>query len=121
MAERLSLWNAAIIRHAAVDAVRKLNPKVMVKNPVMLVVEIGCVLTTFLLLQGLLDHDGSVAFNLQITLWLWFTVLFANFAEALAEGRSRAQASTLRDMRQLVIAHKLTDTTLAARDTTPFG
>jgi potassium-transporting ATPase ATP-binding subunit len=107
MAERLSLWNSAIIRQAAVDAFRKLNPKVMVKNPVMLVVEVGSVLTTFLLLQGLINHDGSFAFNLQITLWLWFTVLFANFAEAMAEGRGKAQADTLRKAKGETIAVRL--------------
>ena len=107
MAERLSLWNPAIIRQAAVDSFRKLNPRAMVKNPVMLVVEIGCVLTTFLLLQGILDHEGSFAFNLQITLWLWFTVLFANFAEAMAEGRGKAQADTLRKAKGETVAVRL--------------
>jgi K+-transporting ATPase ATPase B chain len=107
MAERLSLWNPAIIRQAAVDSFRKLNPRAMVKNPVMLVVEIGCVLTTFLLLQGMLDHEGSFAFNLQITLWLWFTVLFANFAEAMAEGRGKAQADTLRKAKGETVAVRL--------------
>src|SRR6201995_988025 len=96
MAERQSLWNPAILRQSAVDSFRKLDPRLMVKNPVMLVVEIGSVLTTALLIQGVLTHQGSFAFNLQITLWLWFTVLFANFAEAMAEGRGKAQADTLR-------------------------
>ena len=84
------------MRQAALDSFRKLDPRLMVKNPVMLVVEIGSVLTTILLIQGVLGHNGSLAFNLQITLWLWFTVLFANFAEAMAEGRGKAQADTLR-------------------------
>jgi K+-transporting ATPase ATPase B chain len=96
MAEKQSLWNPAILRQSAVDSIRKLDPRLMVKNPVMLVVEIGSVLTTILLIQGVLTHQGSFAFNLQITLWLWFTVLFANFAEAMAEGRGKAQADTLR-------------------------
>jgi K+-transporting ATPase ATPase B chain len=96
MAEKQSLWNPAILRQAAIDSFRKLDPRLMVKNPVMLVVEIGSVLTTILLIQGVLGHQGSFAFNLQITLWLWFTVLFANFAEAMAEGRGKAQADTLR-------------------------
>ena len=82
--------------NAALDSFRKLDPRLMVKNPVMLVVEIGSVLTTVLLIQGVVHHQGSFAFNLQITLWLWFTVLFANFAEAMAEGRGKAQADTLR-------------------------
>jgi potassium-transporting ATPase ATP-binding subunit len=96
MAEKLSLWNPAILRQAALGSVRKLDPRLMIKNPVMLVVEIGSVLTTILLIQGVLGHKGGFAFNLQITLWLWFTVLFANFAEAMAEGRGKAQADTLR-------------------------
>jgi potassium-transporting ATPase ATP-binding subunit len=96
MAEKQSLWNPAILRQSALDSFRKLDPRLMVKNPVMLVVEIGSVLTTVLLIQGLVQHQGSFAFNLQITLWLWFTVLFANFAEAMAEGRGKAQADTLR-------------------------
>ena len=96
MAERISLWNPAIMRQAAWDALRKLDPRLMVKNPVMLVVEAGSVLTTGLLIQGVLQHKADFAFNLQITLWLWFTVLFANFAEAMAEGRGKAQADTLR-------------------------
>jgi K+-transporting ATPase ATPase B chain len=96
MAEKQSLWNPAILRQAALGSFRKLDPRLMVKNPVMLVVEIGSVLTSILLVQGVLGHNGSFAFNLQITLWLWFTVLFANFAEAMAEGRGKAQADTLR-------------------------
>src|ERR1700748_2773230 len=96
MAEKQSLWNPAILRQSALDSFRKLDPRLMVKNPVMLVVEIGSVLTTALLIQGLVQHQGSFAFNLQITLWLWFTVLFANFAEAMAEGRGKAHAGTLR-------------------------
>jgi potassium-transporting ATPase ATP-binding subunit len=96
MAEKQSLWNPAILRQSALDSFRKLDPRLMVKNPVMLVVEIGSVLTSALLIQGVLTHQGSFAFNLQITLWLWFTVLFANFAEAMAEGRGKAQADTLR-------------------------
>jgi potassium-transporting ATPase ATP-binding subunit len=96
MAEKQSLWNPAILRQSALDSFRKLDPRLMVKNPVMLVVEIGSVLTSALLIQGVVQHQGSFAFNLQITLWLWFTVLFANFAEAMAEGRGKAQADTLR-------------------------
>src|ERR1700723_3741822 len=96
MAEKQSLWTPAILRQSALDSFRKLDPRLMVKNPVMLVVEIGSVLTSVLLIQGVVTHQGSFAFNLQITLWLWFTVLFANFAEAMAEGRGKAQADTLR-------------------------
>src|ERR1700759_4121176 len=107
MAERQSLWNPAILRQSAVDSFRKLDPRLMVKNPVMLVVEIGSVLTSVLLIQGLITHQGSFAFNLQITLWLWFTVLFANFAKAMAEGRGKAQADTLRKARAETQANKL--------------
>src|SRR5260370_19832809 len=93
MAEKKSksLWDAKIIRRALVDAVVKLDPRTMMKNPVMFVVEVGSVVTTALLFR----EKQSFAFNVQITLWLWFTVLFANFAEAMAAGRGNAQANTL--------------------------
>ena len=91
-----SLWDTNIIRRALVDALVKLNPRIMMKNPVMFVVEIGSVITSIYLGRDLLTHHGSFRFDLQITLWLWFTVLFANFAEAMAEGRGKAQADTLR-------------------------
>ncbi|MGO9826351.1 MAG: potassium-transporting ATPase subunit KdpB [Terriglobales bacterium] len=105
MAEKKSksLWDAKIIRRALVDAVVKLDPRTMMKNPVMFVVEVGSVVTTLLLLQ----KTQSFAFNLQITLWLWFTVLFANFAEAMAEGRGKAQADTLRKARSETEAKRL--------------
>src|SRR3981189_2195722 len=98
-----SLWDAKIIRRALVDAVVKLDPRTMMKNPVMFVVEVGSVLTTVLLFR----EKQSFAFNLQITLWLWFTVLFANFAEAMAEGRGKAQADTLRKARSETVAKRL--------------
>ena len=107
MAEKQSLWNPAILRQAAFDSFRKLDPRLMVKNPVMLVVEIGSVLTSGLLVQGVIKHQRSFAFNLQITLWLWFTVLFANFAEAMAEGRGKAQADTLRKAKGETMAVRL--------------
>jgi K+-transporting ATPase ATPase B chain len=107
MTEQKSLWNAAILRQAIVGSVTKLNPRSMVKNPVMFVVEVGSVLTTILLLNDWLhaQNAGSLKFNLQITLWLWFTVLFANFAEAMAEGRGKAQADTLRKAKGETTAH----------------
>ena len=86
-----AVWEWKIVRRAIVDAFVKLNPQKMMGNPVMFVVEIGSVITTALLLKG----GAAFKFNLQITLWLWFTVLFANFAEAMAEGRGKAQADTL--------------------------
>src|SRR6202051_501421 len=105
MAEKKSksLWDAKIIRRALVDAMVKLDPRTMMKNPVMFVVEVGSVVTTALLFR----EKQSFAFNLQITLWLWFTVLFANFAEAMAEGRGKAQADTLRKARSETVAKRL--------------
>src|SRR5678809_1226818 len=100
---RRSLWDPKIVRDAGGDALLKLNPRKMMGNPVMFVVEIGSVITTVLLFKG----GSAFKFNLQITLWLWFTVLFANFAEAMAEGRGKAQADTLRKARSETIAHRL--------------
>jgi len=105
MAKRQSLWNAAIIRQAVVDSFKKLDPRLMVKNPVMFVVEVGSVLTSALLIQDGVRHQ-PIGFNLQITLWLWFTVLFANFAEAMAEGRGKAQADTLRKAKGETMAYR---------------
>jgi potassium-transporting ATPase ATP-binding subunit len=103
-AKRKSLWDPDIVRRAAVDAILKLNPRKMMRNPVMFVVEVGSVMTTVLLV--LRPHE-ALRFNLQITLWLWFTVLFANFAEAMAEGRGKAQADTLRKARSETMANRL--------------
>ena len=102
-----SLWDGKIVRQAVVDALVKLDPRKMMRNPVMFVVEIGSVLTTVLLLRDAMAHKTGFGFNLQITLWLWFTVLFANFAEAMAEGRGKAQADTLRKAKSETIAHRL--------------
>jgi K+-transporting ATPase ATPase B chain len=106
MAEKTSLWNTEIMGQALVDSVRKLDPRGMVKNPVMFVVEVGSVLTTVLLINDTINHRPGFGFNLQITLWLWFTVLFANFAEAMAEGRGKAQADTLRKAKGETIAKR---------------
>jgi potassium-transporting ATPase ATP-binding subunit len=106
MAEKTSLWNTQIMAQAAVDSIRKLDPRWMIKNPVMFVVEVGSVLTTALLIENYRRHPEAFGFNLQITLWLWFTVLFANFAEAMAEGRGKAQADTLRKAKGETIAKK---------------
>jgi len=106
MAEKTSLWNTQIMAQAALDSFRKLDPRWMVKNPVMFVVEVGSVLTTLLLVENFRHHPGSFFFNLQITLWLWFTVLFANFADAMAEGRGKAQADTLRKAKGETIAKR---------------
>jgi potassium-transporting ATPase ATP-binding subunit len=101
--KKKAIWEWKIIRRAVVDALLKLNPRKMMGNPVMFVVEIGSVITTVLLFEG----GSAFKFNLQITLWLWFTVLFANFAEAMAEGRGKAQADTLRKARSETIANRL--------------
>jgi potassium-transporting ATPase ATP-binding subunit len=102
-----SLWDAKIVRHALIDSVRKLNPKTMMRNPVMFVVEVGSVITTVLLFKDVARHSPGFGFDLQITLWLWFTVLFANFAEAMAEGRGKAQAETLRRAKSETQANRL--------------
>jgi len=98
------VWEWKIVRRAVLDSFVKLNPRKMMGNPVMFVVEVGSVITTLLLFHG---KDASFGFNLQITLWLWFTVLFANFAEAMAEGRGKAQADTLRKARAETIANRV--------------
>jgi potassium-transporting ATPase ATP-binding subunit len=98
-----AIWEWKIVRRALLDSLIKLNPKKMMGNPVMFVVEIGSVITTALLFKG----GTAFFFNLQITLWLWFTVLFANFAEAMAEGRGKAQADTLRRARSETVANRL--------------
>jgi K+-transporting ATPase ATPase B chain len=108
MAEKKSLWNTAIMGQALLDSVLKLDPRWMVKNPVMFVVEVGSVLTTALLIDNTVHHRPGFGFNLQITLWLWFTVLFANFAEAMAEGRGKAQADTLRKAKGETVARRYT-------------
>jgi K+-transporting ATPase ATPase B chain len=101
------LADKKIISRAVVDSFTKLHPRTMVKNPVMFVVEVGALLTTIELIRDTLHHAGQFGFGLQITLWLWFTVLFANFAEAMAEGRGKAQADTLRKARAETQAHRL--------------
>jgi K+-transporting ATPase ATPase B chain len=108
MLEKKSLWNTEIMAQALVDSVRKLDPRGMVKNPVMFVVEVGAVLTSALLINNTINHRAGFGFNLQITLWLWVTVLFANFAEAMAEGRGKAQADTLRKAKGETIALRYT-------------
>ena len=106
-AQKRSLWDSRIVRRAAVDSLVKLHPRTMMKNTVMFVVEIGSVITTIYLIRDLIMHRGPFGFDLQVTLWLWFTVLFANFAEAMAEGRGKAQADALRQAKSETIANKL--------------
>ncbi|MGZ4836695.1 MAG: potassium-transporting ATPase subunit KdpB [Terriglobales bacterium] len=100
-----AVWQGKIVRRAIVDSIIKLDPRHMMGNPVMFVVDVGSVITTVLLFRG----GAAFKFNLQITLWLWFTVLFANFAEAMAEGRGKAQADTLRKARSETIANRVVD------------
>ena len=102
-AKTLTLLDPVLVKPAILAAFSKLSPRVQWRNPVMFVVYIGSILTTFLWLQGL---QGFVA---AIAVWLWFTVLFANFAEALAEGRSKAQAASLRGLKKSTWAKKLRD------------
>jgi K+-transporting ATPase ATPase B chain len=106
-ARQISLWNPTILRRATVDSFVKLDPRVQVKNPVMFIVEIGSVITTAVFLQQLATRSGHPLFTGQVAFWLWFTVIFANFAEAMAEGRGKAQADTLRKTRTQTIANKL--------------
>ena len=110
-AKQISLFDRAILVQAARESVRKLAPQHMARNPVMFVVEVGSVLTTALWLRDVFGASASVPlwFSGAVTLWLWFTVLFANFAEAIAEGRGKAQADTLRKMRQETSARRLVD------------
>jgi K+-transporting ATPase ATPase B chain len=111
-AKQLSLFDRSILAPALVESLKKLDPRLVAKNPVMFVVEVGSVLTTLLWLRDRLFHPAGAApgwFTLAVTLWLWFTVIFANFAEAVAEGRGKAQADSLRRMRRETSARKLTD------------
>ena len=104
---RESLWTSGIVVGAIRDSFLKLNPKKLMKNPVMFVVEIGSMVTTYDLIRDAFIHRASLGFELQITIWLWFTVFFANFAEAMAEGRGKAQADTLRRARAETMARRL--------------
>ena len=101
-------YDRRIMLEALANSFRKLDPRVQVRNPVMFVVWVGALLTLVFFFESLAGmQEGSAGFTLAISLLLWFTVIFANFAEALAEGRGRAQAETLRKARQEVLAHKL--------------
>ncbi len=94
------LWESNIVKRAMFDSLGKLDPRIQARNPVMFVVEVTAAAVTLILARNIFSgHSGLVAFELQIALWLWFTVLFANFAEAMAEGRGKAQADNLRKTR----------------------
>ena len=106
--KRRQLFDPQIVRQAMVESVRKLHPRHQIRNPVMFVVAVGSVLTTVLFFQALFGKgEAPVWFILAVSLWLWFTVLFANFAEAMAEGRGKAQAESLRSSRREMNAKKL--------------
>ena len=106
----LNLFDPKLVMPAIGDAFKKLSPMVQWKNPVMFVVYVGSIITTILFFQALNGKgEAGWGFILAISLWLWFTVLFANFAEALAEGRSKAQAASLRGMKQKTWAKRLKD------------
>jgi len=107
MARKRPLFDPPIVRRAIADAFKKLDPRHMVRNPVMFVVLIGSILTTLVLVRDVASGRGDIGFTLQLALWLWFTVLFANFAEAMAEGRGKAQADALRATRTQTHAKRL--------------
>jgi len=103
--QALTLFEPTIVRRAIVDSFKKLDPRHMVRNPVMFVTEVVSVLTTGLFVQALFGHgEAPAGFILAVSVWLWFTVLFANFAEAMAEGRGKAQADALRRARKELVA-----------------
>src|SRR5258707_4025360 len=95
------LFDPPIVRRAAVDSLTKLSPRNQIRNPVMFIVEVGATLTTVLFIQALVGQgEAPAGFIFGVSLWLWFTVIFANFAEAMAEGRGKAQADALRKARR---------------------
>jgi K+-transporting ATPase ATPase B chain len=102
-----SLFDRAILGRAVLDSFKKLDPRWQARNPVMFVVEVGSVVTSAFFIRDLVTHQGHAGFDFAIAMWLWFTVIFANFAEAVAEGRGKAQADTLRRTKSETIAKKL--------------
>jgi K+-transporting ATPase ATPase B chain len=103
-----ALFDRSLVGPAILDSFRKLSPRVQLRNPVMFVVYVGSILTSVLWIQAATGKgEAPPLFILSISLWLWFTLLFANFAEALAEGRSKAQAASLRGIKKSVLARKL--------------
>src|SRR5581483_4008586 len=103
------IWQKPLVKAAALQSFAKLDPRLVARNPVMFVVEVGAVATTVVAASQLITNTGNLGFTLQITLWLWFTVLFANFAEAMAEARGKAQADTLRATKRDTPARRLVD------------
>jgi K+-transporting ATPase ATPase B chain len=116
---KLSMFDRSLLGPAVADSFTKLDPRVQWRNPVMFVVYIGAILTTLLGVQALLAKGEAPGwFIINVAIWLWFTLLFANFAEALAEGRSKAQAAALRGLKQSAAAKKLADPADRTRHTT---
>jgi K+-transporting ATPase ATPase B chain len=112
MAERarsISIWSPAIVRPALIASLTKLDPRQQIRNPVMFIVEAGSVLTTLVWVQELMSGSGRPMFTGQVVFWLWFTVIFANLAEAIAEGRGKAQAATLRQAKADTMATRVQD------------
>ena len=101
------LLDPAIVKRAIKESFIKLDPRVVAKNPVMFVVLVGSVMTTYYFIKALIGHEGNALFVGQVSIWLWFTVIFANFAEAMAEGRGKAQADSLRKAKTQTVARKL--------------
>lgn len=115
------LFDGPIVRRALVDSLLKLNPRHQVRNPVMFIVGVGALLTTVLFIQALLGQgEAPASFIFAITIWLWFTVIFANFAEAMAEGRGKAQADNLRKARRDVTAKKLSSPAYGSKYTQDY-
>src|SRR3954449_2297402 len=108
-ARATALLDPRILVPAIGAAFRKLDPRIMMRNPVMFVVEVVAALTTVLFIRDLITGAGNTGFSFQINLWLWFTVVFANFAEAVAEGRGKAQAASLRKTKTETAAKLLTN------------
>jgi K+-transporting ATPase ATPase B chain len=106
-ANQISIWDGKIMGRAVIDSFKKLDPRIQFKNPVMFIVEIGSALTTGVFFQQIASGTGNPLFTGQVAFWLWFTVIFANFAEAMAEGRGKAQADTLRKTRTETVANRV--------------
>ncbi|HEY6920036.1 MAG TPA: potassium-transporting ATPase subunit B, partial [Methyloceanibacter sp.] len=116
-----ALTDPKIVWPAIGSAFVKLNPRTLAKNPVIFVLEIVTILTTIVLVRDLVTGGTSLGFEFQIVVWLWFTVLFANFAEAVAEGRGKAQAATLRQTREETKAKLIVDDKIGLIVPTPAG
>ena len=112
-----SLFDGTIVGPAIVDSFRKLDPRMMIKNPVMFVTQVGALLTTV----GIFTASADRGFIAHLAVWLWFTVLFANFAEAMAEGRGKAQADTLRKTKTETTARRVVNSHMETIAATRFA